>query len=94
MGVAVRRRRWSARRSFFPAPHLDGKSLHELFETEKVTFSAGVPTVWQALLAYHGGQRVEIFDDESHRDRRFRVSARDDQLFQQKYGVMCCMPGA
>ncbi|MCR5881805.1 fatty-acid--CoA ligase [Rhizobacter sp. J219] len=33
-----------------PGPHLDGKSLHELFEAEKVTFSAGVPTVWLGLI--------------------------------------------
>jgi fatty-acyl-CoA synthase len=36
----------------FPGPGLDGKSLYDLFEAEKVTCSAGVPTVWQALLAY------------------------------------------
>jgi 3-(methylthio)propionyl---CoA ligase len=36
----------------FPGAALDGKSLHELLETEKVTISAGVPTVWQGLLAY------------------------------------------
>ncbi|MDE2082366.1 MAG: long-chain-fatty-acid--CoA ligase [Burkholderiales bacterium] len=36
----------------FPGPGLDGKSLYELFEAEKVTLSAGVPTVWQALLAH------------------------------------------
>jgi acyl-CoA synthetase (AMP-forming)/AMP-acid ligase II len=36
----------------FPGPGLDGKSLYELFETERVTLSAGVPTVWQGLLAY------------------------------------------
>ncbi|HSI49133.1 MAG TPA: 3-(methylthio)propionyl-CoA ligase [Ideonella sp.] len=35
-----------------PGPHLDGKSLYELFENEKVTFSAGVPTVWLGLLTY------------------------------------------
>ncbi len=29
----------------FPGPQLDGKSLFELFESEKVTFSAGVPLV-------------------------------------------------
>ncbi len=34
----------------FPGPALDGKSLYELFEAEQVTFSAGVPTVWQGLL--------------------------------------------
>jgi acyl-CoA synthetase (AMP-forming)/AMP-acid ligase II len=35
-----------------PGPHLDGKSLYELFEGEKVTFSAGVPTVWLGVLTY------------------------------------------
>ncbi len=36
----------------FPGPGLDGKSLYELFENEKVTMSAGVPTVWQGLLGH------------------------------------------
>lgn len=36
----------------FPGPHLDGKSLYELFENEGVTFSAGVPTVWLGLLTH------------------------------------------
>jgi acyl-CoA synthetase (AMP-forming)/AMP-acid ligase II len=36
----------------FPGPHLDGRSLHELFESEGVTMSAGVPTVWLGLLNY------------------------------------------
>ena len=36
----------------FPGPHLDGKSLFELFESEKVSFSAGVPTVWLGLITY------------------------------------------
>ncbi|MEP6655823.1 MAG: 3-(methylthio)propionyl-CoA ligase [Betaproteobacteria bacterium] len=36
----------------FPGSALDGKSLHDLIEAEKVTASAGVPTVWQGLLNY------------------------------------------
>jgi fatty-acyl-CoA synthase len=36
----------------FPGPGLDGKSLYDLFESEGVTMSAGVPTVWQGLLAH------------------------------------------
>jgi len=36
----------------YPGAGLDGKSLHDLFESEGVTVSAGVPTVWQGLLAY------------------------------------------
>ncbi|MFD1623168.1 3-(methylthio)propionyl-CoA ligase [Azospirillum griseum] len=34
----------------FPGPKLDGASLHELFVSEGVTNTAGVPTVWLALL--------------------------------------------
>ncbi|MEL6370804.1 MAG: long-chain fatty acid--CoA ligase [Pseudomonadota bacterium] len=36
----------------FPGPRLDGEGLYELLEGEKVTYSAGVPTVWLGLLQY------------------------------------------
>ena len=36
----------------FPGPALDGKSVFELIEAEKVTFAAGVPTVWQMMLGH------------------------------------------
>ncbi|MEO1135433.1 MAG: long-chain fatty acid--CoA ligase [Pseudomonadota bacterium] len=36
----------------FPGPRLDGEGLYEMLDTEKVTFSAGVPTVWLGLLQY------------------------------------------
>jgi fatty-acyl-CoA synthase len=37
----------------FPGPKLgDGKTLHQLMESEKVTAALGVPTVWLALLQY------------------------------------------
>ena len=36
----------------FPGPTLDGKSIYELIEGEKVTYAAGVPTVWQMLLTH------------------------------------------
>ncbi|NCT95899.1 MAG: fatty-acid--CoA ligase [Comamonadaceae bacterium] len=36
----------------FPGPALDGKSVYELIEAEGVTMAAGVPTVWQMLLAH------------------------------------------
>jgi fatty-acyl-CoA synthase len=44
----------------FPGPALDGKSLHELFESEAVTFSAGVPTVWQGLLAHVAAHELKF----------------------------------
>jgi fatty-acyl-CoA synthase len=34
----------------FPGAQLDGKSVYDLIEGERVTYSAGVPTVWQMLL--------------------------------------------
>ena len=36
----------------FPGAQLDGKSLFDLFESEGVTFAAGVPTIWLGLLAH------------------------------------------
>ncbi|OGB95199.1 MAG: long-chain fatty acid--CoA ligase, partial [Burkholderiales bacterium RIFCSPLOWO2_12_FULL_67_210] len=36
----------------FPGPAMDGKSVYELIESEKVTMAAGVPTVWQMLLGH------------------------------------------
>jgi acyl-CoA synthetase (AMP-forming)/AMP-acid ligase II len=44
----------------FPGAGLDGKSLYELFESEKVTLSAGVPTVWQGLLAYVEANKLKF----------------------------------
>ena len=34
----------------YPGPHLDAVSLLDAFESEKVTLSAGVPTIWMGLL--------------------------------------------
>jgi fatty-acyl-CoA synthase len=44
----------------FPGPHMDGASLYELFETEKVTFSAGVPTIWLGLLTYMKANKLSF----------------------------------
>ncbi len=35
-----------------PGPMMDGKSIYELLDQEKCTFSAAVPTVWLMLLKY------------------------------------------
>ncbi|MEO8257963.1 MAG: long-chain fatty acid--CoA ligase [Acidobacteriota bacterium] len=35
-----------------PGPHLDPASLVDLFERERVTITAGVPTIWMALLQF------------------------------------------
>jgi len=44
----------------FPGPALDGASLYELFEKEGVTFTAGVPTVWLALLQHMEANKLRL----------------------------------
>jgi acyl-CoA synthetase (AMP-forming)/AMP-acid ligase II len=39
-------------RMVMPGPRLDGASLYEQFERERVTFAAGVPTIWFGLLRH------------------------------------------
>jgi fatty-acyl-CoA synthase len=43
-----------------PGPKLDGASILELLETEQVTFSAAVPTVWQMLLQHLRATGAEL----------------------------------
>jgi fatty-acyl-CoA synthase len=70
-----------------PGPALDGASLYELFEGEKVTLSLGVPTVWLALLKY--------MEDGNRRFSSLKrtiiggsaVPLAMIQLFEEKYGV-------
>jgi len=71
----------------FPGPGLDGKSLHELFEAERVTVSAGVPTVWQGLLAHVEAQQLQFSTM-----RRTVIGGSSCppamlRAFQEKYGV-------
>ena len=42
----------SGARQVMPGPHLDAASLVELFERERVTMAAGVPTIWLGILQY------------------------------------------
>jgi fatty-acyl-CoA synthase len=39
-------------RMVLPGPKLDGASLYELMESERVTISAGVPTIWMGLIQH------------------------------------------
>jgi len=71
----------------FPGPWLDGKSLHELIESEGVTLSAGVPTVWQGLLAHAEGNGLRF-----SKMRRTIIGGSAcppamTRTFQDQYGV-------
>jgi len=45
-----------------PGPKLDGASVYELMQTEKVTHTAGVPTVWLMLLQYMAANNLKLPD--------------------------------
>jgi fatty-acyl-CoA synthase len=71
----------------FPGPALDGKSIYELLESERVTYSAGVPTVWQGLLAYVGTHGLKF---STFRRTVIGGSACPPAMirtFQEQYGV-------
>ena len=68
----------SGAKMVFPGAALDGKSLYELFESEGVTFSAGVPTVWLGLVNYVAAEQSEVLHLPPHRDRRLGLPAGDD----------------
>ena len=44
----------------FPGPKLDGASVFELLESEKVTHTAGVPTVWLMLLNHMAANNLKL----------------------------------
>jgi fatty-acyl-CoA synthase len=43
-----------------PGPKLDGQSVYELLEGERVNCSAAVPTVWQVLLDYLDAKQLRL----------------------------------
>jgi fatty-acyl-CoA synthase len=71
----------------FPGPHLDGKSLHELFESEGVTMSAGVPTVWLGLLNYMKEQKLRFSTLKSVVIGGSACPPAMTRAFQEEYGV-------
>jgi 3-(methylthio)propionyl---CoA ligase len=43
-----------------PGAAMDGKSIYELLEAEKVSYAAGVPTVWQMLLGHMKANKLRF----------------------------------
>jgi fatty-acyl-CoA synthase len=43
-----------------PGPKLDGASVYEMLDTEKVTYTAGVPTVWLMLLQHMQANNLKL----------------------------------
>jgi fatty-acyl-CoA synthase len=70
-----------------PGFQLDGKSLYELFETERVTVSAGVPTVWLALLQYMGQNKLKFSTMNRTVIGGSACPPAMIKTFQEEYGV-------
>jgi acyl-CoA synthetase (AMP-forming)/AMP-acid ligase II len=73
----------------FPGCGLDGKSLYELFESEKVTASAGVPTVWLGLLGYMKQNNLKFSTLKSVVVGGSACPPAMIAAFQDEYGVAC-----
>jgi fatty-acyl-CoA synthase len=70
-----------------PGAQLDGASVYELLEQEKVTMTAGVPTVWLALLQYMEQKNVKF---STVKTAVIGGSAAPESMirtFDEKYGV-------
>jgi fatty-acyl-CoA synthase len=73
----------------FPGPYLDPASLLELFEAERVTFVAGVSTIWLGLLQLLD-RHPDAYDLSSLRQMRVGGSAAPEWMirgFQQRHGL-------
>src|SRR5215207_3017806 len=73
----------------FPGPHLDPASLLELFEAERVTFAAGVSTIWLGLLQLLD-RNPDAYNLSSLRQMNVGGSAAPGgmiQGFQQRHGL-------
>ncbi|MBV9077086.1 MAG: long-chain-fatty-acid--CoA ligase [Methylobacteriaceae bacterium] len=70
-----------------PGPRLDGPSVYDILETERVTMTAAVPTVWFSLL-----QHMEKTGGTLHHLKRVAIGGSACppaviETFERKYGV-------
>jgi acyl-CoA synthetase (AMP-forming)/AMP-acid ligase II len=71
----------------FPGAALDGKSLFELFEAERVTCSFGVPTIWLALLKYLDDSKQRLSTLKRTLIGGSAVPLAMIKEFEERYGV-------
>jgi len=71
-----------------PGKDLDGKSLYQLMEAEGVTFAAGVPTVWLALLQYVEKENLKFSSLKRTVIGGSACPPAMMRTFEDKYGVV------
>ena len=77
----------------FPGPAMDGKSIFELIESEKVSFAAGVPTVWQMMLAHMQSASLKFSTLKRTVIGGSACPPAMITAFNDVYTWKCCMPG-
>jgi len=70
-----------------PGAKLDGQSVYELLEGEKVTFTAAVPTVWLMLLSYMQENKLKLSTLKRVAIGGSAVPERVLRAFEEDYGV-------
>ena len=70
-----------------PGPRLDGASIYELLEQERVTLTAAVPTVWLNLLQYLDDNKLKLTHLKRVCIGGAAAPAAMIERFEDKYGV-------
>jgi fatty-acyl-CoA synthase len=70
-----------------PGARMDGAAIYELLESEKVTFSAAVPTVWMMLLQHLEATNSKLSTLSKVAIGGAAVPERIMRIFEDKYGV-------
>jgi fatty-acyl-CoA synthase len=70
-----------------PGAEMDGPHIYQLLHDERVTFSAGVPTLWNMLLAYLREKPLELPDLKELMIGGSAVPRRIIEIFDREYAV-------
>jgi fatty-acyl-CoA synthase len=73
-----------------PGAKLDGASIYELLETQRVSFTAAVPTVWMMLLQHLEDNKVKLPDLKRVVIGGSACPREMLRAFQDNYGVDVC----
>jgi fatty-acyl-CoA synthase len=73
-----------------PGARLDGASIYELLESQHVSFTAAVPTVWMLLLQYLEDKKAKLPDLKRVVIGGSACPREMLRAFQDRYGVAVC----
>ncbi|MCL6558931.1 MAG: long-chain-fatty-acid--CoA ligase, partial [Firmicutes bacterium] len=79
---------WMGAKLVMPGRHLDPKSLCDLMETERVTVTAGVPTIWMGIYQLlESGAKYDLSSLRYMANGGSAIPMTLIQGFEKKYGI-------